>query len=560
MKHLPSFNNRPQTNIMTIPNHTSESPNAPDRVINLSPQSESTSHSTFDSFNSTGVRSDTIDQIPQQDLFSSDKPGPYSPDDRSQSLEKTAEPIIEPAITLDRKEDTITNKLLEQQLLLEKKALQGLARCVKGFTMQEVKRTYEPGPDDEPRLKSEVITRKTIAPNLDAILFTLANLAPERWQIKPSSNSSRSLNTSPSKNNFTEPRLTGNNSANNNNSNLSGDNNSDSAERPLDLSSLSDAALEELSHLPEWPAADPSEPSADYPSNTQSPSLDNNSKSCTSAKSLMTNVFSIQFETSISTKQSSCPTIDQTFQPYQTTNKPHPEIHVKVPCHPTETQLNKTQHSFTDCTLPRPSNFTSQSNIQLAQSSTPCPAPRSYSNEITASACKPYFHSVQYSPSRSFTPSTSNLHVQPICHATPETTTPFRNLVHTANAPTFNQPRTSIQPNIPFCSTPTAPTKESQTNRINHPKLHSTRKSPSQSGVIRTILHARILSNPLSSHLLSRIGGLRKRCHQTLDHLRATSTRQISRLLHSVTRVCTGNSPKYPHRHRLIQLSTRNPF
>lgn len=559
MKHLPSFNNRPQTNIMTIPNHTSESPNAPDRVINLSPQSESTSHSTFDSFNSTGVRSDTIDQIPQQDLFSSDKPGPYSPDDRSQSLEKTAESIIRPAITVDQEEATITNKLLEQQLLLEKKALQGLARCVKGFTMQEVKRTYEPGPDNEPHLKSEVITRKTIAPNLDAILFTLANLAPERWQIKPSSNSSRSLNTSPSKNNFTEPRLTGNNSANNNNSNLSGNNNNDSAERPLDLSSLSDAALEELSHLPEWPAADPSEQSADYPSTTQVPSLDNNSKSCTLVESLTTNASSMRFETSITAKQYQRPTIDQATQQYHTTNPTHPEVHAKATIDPTETQPNKTQRSFTDCMLPRPSNFTLQNNVQFIQSSTPCPVPRSYSNEATASA-QPHFCSEQYSSSRSFTSSPSNQRVQPHYHAIPKTTTPFRNLVHTTNTSTINQARTSIQPNAPFCSTPTAPTKESQTNRINHPKLHSARTSPSQSGVIRTILHARILSNPLSPHLLSRIGGLRKRCHQTLDHLRAASTRQISRLLHSVTRVCAGNSPEYPHRHRIVQLSTRNPL
>lgn len=544
---------------MTIPNHTSKSFNAPDRVINLSPQSESTSHSTFDSFNSTGVRSDTIDQIPQQDLFSSDKPGPYSPDDSSQSLEKTAEPIIEPAITLDRKEDTITNKLLEQQLLLEKKALQGLARCVKGFTMQEVKRTYEPGPDNEPHLKSEVITRKTIAPNLDAILFTLANLAPERWQIKPSSNSSRSLNTSPSKNNFTEPRLTGNNSANNNNSNLSGNNNNDSAERPLDLSSLSDAALEELSHLPEWPAADPSEQSADYPSTTQGPSLDNNSKSSTLVESLTTNASSMRFETSITAKQYQRPTIDQATQQYHTTNPTHPEVHAKAPIDPTETQPNKTQRSFTDCMLPRPSNFTLQNNVQFIQSSTPCPVPRRYSNEATASA-QPHFCSEQYSSSRSFTSSPSNQRVQPHYHAIPKTTTPFRNLVHTTNTSTINQARTSIQPNAPFCSTPTAPTKESQTNRINHPKLHSARTSPSQSGVIRTILHARILSNPLSPHLLSRIGGLRKRYYQTLDHLRTASTRQISRLIYSVTRVCAGNSPKYPHRHRIVQLSTRNPL
>lgn len=544
---------------MTIPNHTSESPNAPDRVIGLSPQNAPASHSSFDSFNSTGVRSDTVDQTPQQDLFSSFKPGPNSPDDSCQHLNKTVESIIDSEITLNREEASTTNKLLEQQLLLEKKALQGLARCVKGFTMQEVKRTYEPGPDDEPRLKSEVITRKTIAPNLDAILFTLANLAPERWQIKPSGNSSRSLNTPPSKNNFTEPRLTGNNSANNNNSNLSGNNNNDSAERPLDLSSLSDAALEELSHLPEWPAADPSEQSADYPSTTQVPSLDNNSKSSTLVESLTTNASSMRFETSITAKQYQRPTIDQVTQQYHLTDTLHPEVHAQAFKHSTETQPNKTQRSFTDCMLPRPSNFTLQNNVQFIQSSTPCPVPRSCSNEATASA-QPHLCSVQYSPSRSFTPSPSNQRVQPICHATPKTTTPFQNLVHTTNTSTFNHPRTSIRPNVPFCSTLTAPTKESQTNRINHPKLHSTRTSPSQPGVVRTILHARILANPLSSHLLSRLGGLRKRCHQTLDHLCATSTRQISRLLHSVTRVCAGDSPKYPHRYRLVQLSTRNPL
>ena len=267
----------------------------------------------------------------------------------------------------------------------------------------------------------------------------------------------------------------------------------------------------------------------------------------------------MRFETSITAKQYQRPTIDQATQQYHTTNPTHPEDHAKATIDPTETQPNKTQRSFTNCMLPRPSNFTLQNNVQFIQSSTPCPVPRSYSNEATASA-QPHFCSEQYSSSRSFTSSPSNQRVQPHYHAIPKTTTPFRNLVHTTNTSTINQARTSIQPNAPFCSTPTAPTKESQTNRINHPKLHSARTSPSQSGVIRTILHARILSNPLSPHLLSRIGGLRKRYYQTLDHLRTASTRQISRLIYSVTRVCAGNSPKYPHRHRIVQLSTRNPL
>lgn len=56
-----------------------------------------------------------------------------------------------------------------QRCALEKKALQGLARCVRGYTMQEVKRTYEPDPEGGRRLKSEVVTRRTVAPDLDAL-------------------------------------------------------------------------------------------------------------------------------------------------------------------------------------------------------------------------------------------------------------------------------------------------------------------------------------------------------------------------------------------------------
>ncbi|MFQ8804966.1 MAG: hypothetical protein ACLR8Y_07585 [Alistipes indistinctus] len=51
--------------------------------------------------------------------------------------------------------------------------------------MQEVKRTYEPDPEGGRRLKSEVVTRRTVAPDLDAILFALTNLNPDRWQAKP---------------------------------------------------------------------------------------------------------------------------------------------------------------------------------------------------------------------------------------------------------------------------------------------------------------------------------------------------------------------------------------
>lgn len=140
----------------------------------------------------------------------------------------------------------LDNKVLEQQLLLEKRTLQGLAKCVKGFTMQEIKRTYEPGPDNERRLKSEIVTRKTVAPNLDAILFTLANLAPERWQIKTTATKRA---TSSIKSNCTTG--IGNNTIDNNPFHQNDPNQNE--ERPIDLSTLSDAALEELSRLPEWP-------------------------------------------------------------------------------------------------------------------------------------------------------------------------------------------------------------------------------------------------------------------------------------------------------------------
>lgn len=139
-----------------------------------------------------------------------------------------------------------------QRNALEKKALQGLARCVRGYTMQEVKRTYEPDPEGGRRLKSEVVTRRTIAPDLDAILFALTNLNPDRWQAKPAPGSavkSAAGTTSPERNGANAPRTPDRSSP--------PDDDASGDDMPVDLSALSDAALAELSALPEWRAAMP---------------------------------------------------------------------------------------------------------------------------------------------------------------------------------------------------------------------------------------------------------------------------------------------------------------
>ena len=137
-----------------------------------------------------------------------------------------------------------------QRCALEKKALQGLARCVRGYTMQEVKRTYEPDPEGGRRLKSEVVTRRTVAPDLDAILFALTNLNPDRWQAKPAPGpavKNAAGKTSPERNGTNTPRTPG----------APPDDGAPGDDTPVDLSTLSDAALAELSALPEWRAAMP---------------------------------------------------------------------------------------------------------------------------------------------------------------------------------------------------------------------------------------------------------------------------------------------------------------
>ena len=105
---------------------------------------------------------------------------------------------------------------------------------------------YEPDPEGGRRLKSEVVTRRTVAPDLDAILFALTNLNPDRWQAKPAPGpavKSAAGKTSPERSGANTPRTP--------------DDGAPGDDTPIDLSTLSDAALAELSALPEWRAAMP---------------------------------------------------------------------------------------------------------------------------------------------------------------------------------------------------------------------------------------------------------------------------------------------------------------
>lgn len=68
---------------------------------------------------------------------------------------------------------------------LERKSLGALACCVRGYTLREEKTTFELDPMGEKQIKSLVVTRKKVAPDLDAIRFVLTNLNPQTWSVKP---------------------------------------------------------------------------------------------------------------------------------------------------------------------------------------------------------------------------------------------------------------------------------------------------------------------------------------------------------------------------------------
>lgn len=465
---------------------------------------------------------------------------------------------------------TLDNKMLEQQLLLEKRALQGLAKCVKGFTMQEVKRTYEPGPDNERRLKSEIVTRKTVAPNLDAILFTLANLAPERWQIKTTTTkrataSIRSNCTAGIENNTIDNNPFHQNDPNQN------------EERPIDLSTLSDAALEELSRLPEWPNTEKKDENGHQEDNKpiastaqSSPCIgDSEATNLSKDHNLSKPVFEESTDNRLATESPTDPQKKQTISPPSFSECiPKEELtnNVTDPTHNDHTaqnyNINPTYFPF------KPSTFRHKSSVER--------------NHFIYSFS--HRNSTFSSPSKNCTISTSQQNIGKPHKLNP---TPHHLLLHhkiTAIKPrsqTHHElenrqhsaiPKLSLthlhqhisskdncKPNSP-APTAFAAHNFPKTTNHNHPVIHTPRTSPTKFYLIRSILPSRIFPDAFSSHILSGIGSLRKRCYQTFNRFCTSATRQVSRIIHFVARFCTGDSPQHSYCHRLLQFSTRNPF
>lgn len=469
----------------------------------------------------------------------------------------------------------LDNKVLEQQLLLEKRALQGLAKCVKGFTMQEVKRTYEPGPDNERRLKSEIVTRKTVAPNLDAILFTLANLAPERWQIKTTATKRA---TSSIKSNCT----TGieNNTIDNNPFHQNDPNQNE--ERPIDLSTLSDAALEELSRLPEWPnieRRDENEHQEDNKpivSTTLSSPCKSNAETTTLSKD----------------HNLSKPVFEESTDNRLATESPTDPRENKLSCHRVSSNSYPQEELTNNVTDPNYNDHTAQ-NCNINPIYGPF-KPSTYRHKNSFEK-KHFISSFSHrdltftSPSKNCTISTSqqdigkphkpNLSPHLLLFHHNATAIKSRSQTHheLEKSHTKNQQHPAIPElslihhnqhisNKDNCkldnSTPTAFAAHNfpKTTNHNHPVIHTPRTSPTKFHLIRSILPSRVLPDAISSHLLSGIGSLRKRCYQTFDRFCTSTTRQVSRIIHFATRFCTGNSPQHSYCHRLLQFSTRNPF
>ena len=465
----------------------------------------------------------------------------------------------------------LDNKMLEQQLLLEKRALQGLAKCVKGFTMQEVKRTYEPGPDNERRLKSEIVTRKTVAPNLDAILFTLANLAPERWQIKTTV-TKRATNSSIKSNCTTGIE---NNTIDNNPFHQNDPNQNE--ERPIDLSTLSDAALEELSRLPEWHNDEKRNEKESHENNKFIASIAHSSPCIGDSEA-----------TNLSKDHNlSKPVFEESTDNRLATESPTDPRENKLSCHQVSSNSCPQEELTNNVTDPNYDDHTAQ-NCNINPIYGPF-KPSTYRHKNSFEK-KHFISSFSHrdltfsSPSKNCTISTSqqdigkphkpNLspHHQLLHHKTtaikPRSQThhelenrqhsaiPALSLIH------HNQYISSQNNSKPNNSTPTAFAAHnfSKTTNHNHPVIHTPRTSPTKFYLIHSILPSRILPDAISSHLLSGIGSFRKRCYQTFDRFRTSTTRQVSRIIHFATRFCTGNSPQHSYCHRLLQFSTRNPF
>ena len=469
----------------------------------------------------------------------------------------------------------LDNKVLEQQLLLEKRALQGLAKCVKGFTMQEVKRTYEPGPDNERQLKSEIVTRKTVAPNLDAILFTLANLAPERWQIKTTATKRA---TSSIKSNCT----TGieNNTIDNNPFHQNDPNQNE--ERPIDLSTLSDAALEELSRLPEWPNDEKRNEKESHENNKFIASIAHSSPCIGDSEA-----------TNLSKDHNlSKPVFEESTDNRLATESPTDPRENKLSCHRVSSNSYPQEELTNNVTDPNYNDHTAQ-NCNINPIYGPF-KPSTYRHKNSFEK-KHFISSFSHrdltftSPSKNCTISTSqqdigkphkpNLSPHLLLFHHNATAIKSRSQTHheLEKSHTKNQQHPAIpelslihhnqhNSNKDNCkldnSTPTAFAAHNfpKTTNHNHPVIHTPRTSPTKFHLIRSILPSRVLPDAISSHLLSGIGSLRKRCYQTFDRFCTSTTRQVSRIIHFATRFCTGNSPQHSYCHRLLQFSTRNPF
>lgn len=469
----------------------------------------------------------------------------------------------------------LDNKVLEQQLLLEKRALQGLAKCVKGFTMQEVKRTYESGPDNERRLKSEIVTRKTVAPNLDAILFTLANLAPERWQIKTTATKRA---TSSIKSNCTagiENNTIDNNPFHQNDP-------KQNEERPIDLSTLSDAALEELSRLPEWPNDKKRNEKESHENNKfiasiahSSPCIgDSEATNLSKDHNLSKPVFEESTDNRLATESPTDPRENKLSGHQISSNScPQEELTNNV------TDPNYNDHTAQNCNINpiygpfKPSTYRHKNSFEkkhfISSFSHRDLTFTSPSKNCTISTSqqdigKP--HKPNLSPhlllfhhnATAIKPRSQTHHELEKSHTKNQQhpAIPELSLIH------HNQHISSKDNCKPHNSIPTAfaAYNSPKTTNHNHPVIHTPRTSPTKFYLIRSILPSRILPDAFSSHLLSGIGSLRKRCYQTFDRFRTSPTRQVSRIIHFAARFCTGNSPLHSYCHRLLQFSTRNPF
>ena len=469
----------------------------------------------------------------------------------------------------------LDNKVLEQQLLLEKRALQGLAKCVKGFTMQEVKRTYEPGPDNERRLKSEIVTRKTVAPNLDAILFTLANLAPERWQIKTTATKRA---TSSIKSNCT----TGieNNTIDNNPFHQNDPKQNE--ERPIDLSTLSDAALEELSRLPEWPNDKKRNEKESHENNKfiasiahSSPCIgDSEATNLSKDHNLSKPVFEESTDNRLATESPTDPRENKLSGHQISSNScPQEELTNNV------TDPNYNDHTAQNCNINpiygpfKPSTYrhknsfekkhfiSSFSHRDLTFSSPSKNCTVNTSQQNIGKPHKPNLppHHLLFHHNSTAIKSRSQTHHEFEKSHTKNQQHPANPKLSLTHLHQHISSKDNCKPNSP-APTAFAAHNFPKTTNHNHPVIHTPRTSPTKFHIIRSILPSRILPDAFSSHLLSSIGSLRKRCYQTFDRFRTSTTRQVSRIIHFAARFCTGNSPLHSYCHRLLQFSTRNPF